>query len=211
MERVYSEKYNEIVGTSPAMKKVFNALDMIEKYDSTVLIEGESGTGKELLAAAIHNNSRRRDKIFVPCNCSIFSGTLANSELFGHKKGSFTGAISDKKGIFEIADKGTLFLDEIGSMDLKVQSKLLRVLEDGTFSRVGDTVQKKVDVRIITATNVNLKKSSKLRDTLKLFESEIIKRKLEKENWNKEVVFMELGISRTSLNTKIKQLDIRPD
>lgn len=158
LEKLYNKKYTNIIGRSPAIKKIFDMLELIENFDSPVLIEGESGTGKELLAASIHYNSSRKDKMFVLQNCSAFSDTLLNSELFGHEKGSFTGAISEKKGLFEIADNGTLFLDEIGDMDKEVQAKLLRVLEDGTFYRVGGVEPKKVDVRIIAATNKKLLK-----------------------------------------------------
>lgn len=158
LERVYNKKYTNIVGTSPAIKKIFDILELIENFDSPVLIEGESGTGKELLAASIHYNSSRKGKIFVLQNCSAFSNTLLNSELFGHEKGSFTGATSEKKGLFEIADNGTLFLDEIGDMDIEAQARLLRVLEDGTFYRVGGVEIKRVNVRIIAATNKELLK-----------------------------------------------------
>src|SRR3972149_5450373 len=157
LEDVYKEKYKVIIGISPAIKRVFDDLELIERSESPVLIEGESGTGKELIAAAIHYNSPRKDKIFVIQNCSAFSDTLLNSELFGHEKGSFTGAVSEKKGLFEIADKGTLFLDEIGDMNIEIQARLLRILEDGSFYRVGGTEQKKANVRIITATNKPLK------------------------------------------------------
>ncbi len=157
LEKVYNKKYKGIIGTSSQMKKVFDTLELIENHESTVLIEGESGTGKELMAAAIHYNSPRSDKMFVIQNCSAFTNTLLSSELFGHEKGSFTGAISEKKGLFEIANGGTLFLDEIGDMDIEVQAKLLRVLEGGTFYRVGGTQPRKVDVRLIAATNKELK------------------------------------------------------
>lgn len=157
LEGIYKEKYKGMIGTSPAIKRVFDTLELIERSERPVLIEGESGTGKELIAAAIHYNSPRKDKIFIIQNCSAFSDTLLNSELFGHEKGSFTGALSEKKGLFEIADKGTLFLDEIGDMNMEIQARLLRVLEDGSFYRVGGTEQKKVDVRIIAATNKPLK------------------------------------------------------
>ena len=157
LEDVYKEKYKVIIGNSPAIKRVFDDLELIERSESPVLIEGESGTGKELIAAAVHYNSPRKDKIFVIQNCSAFSDTLLNSELFGHEKGSFTGAVSEKKGLFEIADKGTLFLDEIGDMNIEIQARLLRVLEDGSFYRVGGTEQKKANVRIIAATNKGLK------------------------------------------------------
>ncbi|MCF6153769.1 MAG: AAA family ATPase [Candidatus Brocadia sp.] len=161
LEGIYKEKYKGIIGTSPAIKRVFDTLELIERSESPVLIEGESGTGKELIAAAIHYNGQRRDKIFVIQNCSAFSDTLLNSELFGHEKGSFTGALSEKKGLFEIADKGTLFLDEIGDMNIDIQAKLLRILEDGSFYRVGGTEQKKANVRIIAATNKPLKELMK--------------------------------------------------
>jgi len=156
-EKVYNKKYSEIIGTGPAVKKVFDTLELIEKSDCPVLIEGESGTGKELFAAAIHYNSSRRNKIFAAHNCSTFSETLFSSELFGHKKGSFTNAVSNKKGLLEIADGGTLFLDEISEMDVELQAKLLRVLEDGTFYSMGDVEQKKIDIRVIAATNKKLK------------------------------------------------------
>ncbi|MGR3318424.1 MAG: sigma 54-interacting transcriptional regulator [Candidatus Anammoxibacter sp.] len=126
--------------------------------ENPVLIDGETGTGKEFVAAAVHYNSPRRDKIFVIQNCSAFSDILLSSDLFGHEKDSFKGAILDKKGMFEIADGGTLFLDEIGDMNIDVQTKLLRVMEDGTFYTVGGTEQKKVNVRIITVTNKELEK-----------------------------------------------------
>jgi len=157
LEGVYKEKYKGIIGTGPAIKRVFDTLELTERSESPVLIEGESGAGKELIAAAIHYNSPRKDKIFIIQNCSAFSETLLNSELFGHEKGSFTGAVSEKKGLFEIADKGTLFLDEIGDMNMEIQARLLRVLEDGSFYRVGGTEQKKANVRIIAATNKPLK------------------------------------------------------
>ena len=158
LDKVYNEKYRAIIGSSPIIKEVFDKLELIENYESPVLIEGASGTGKELLSAAIHYNSPRKDEMFVIQNCSTFSDTLLSSELFGHEKGSFTGAIADKKGLFESANGGTLFLDEIGEMDIKAQSKLLRVVEDGTFYSVGGSELKKVDVRLIVATNRDLKK-----------------------------------------------------
>ena len=141
-----------------SMKKLFNKLDLIEDSESPVLILGETGTGKELIATAIHYNSVRKDKAFVIQSCSSFSDTILSSELFGHEKGAFTGAVSEKKGIFEIADGGTLFLDEIGDLSIEVQGKLLRVLENGTFYRVGGTDEREVDVRLITATNKDLSK-----------------------------------------------------
>lgn len=158
LDRYYTEKYDNVIGKSAAMKKVFSRMELIEDSEGPVLIEGESGTGKELLAAAIHYNSPRKEKPFIIQNCSIFDDALMNSEFFGHEKGSFTNAVSEKKGIFEIADGGTLFLDEIGDMSLSIQARFLRVLENGTFYRVGGTKEKVVNLRIITATNTNLAK-----------------------------------------------------
>ena len=132
-------------------------LDKIKNSESTVLVQGENGTGKELIARAIHFNSPRKDAQFVTVNCSAFNENLLDSELFGHVKGSFTGAIKDKKGLFEAADKGTLFLDEIGDMSPTMQVKLLRVLQQGTLTPVGGTEVRKVDVRVVAATNKDLK------------------------------------------------------
>ncbi|MCF6148027.1 MAG: sigma 54-interacting transcriptional regulator [Candidatus Kuenenia sp.] len=168
-ESVFESKYKGIVGNSTAIKKVFSILHRIEDIMSPILIDGESGTGKELIAATIHYNSPRRDKMFVVQNCSAFSETLLNSELFGHEKGAFTGATANRKGLFEIADGGTLFLDEIGDMHIDAQAKLLRVLQDGMFYSVGSEKPKKVDVRIVAATNRNLKemiKQGKFRNDL---------------------------------------------
>jgi transcriptional regulator with PAS, ATPase and Fis domain len=139
------------------MQGVYSLLDKIKSADSTVLIQGENGTGKELIAKSIHFNSHRKEKAFVIQNCSAFVDNLLESELFGHTKGSFTGAIKDKKGLFDIADKGTFFLDEIGDTTPQMQVKLLRVLQEGTFLPVGATESKKVDVRVIAATNRNLR------------------------------------------------------
>lgn len=120
------------------------------------MLNGETGTGKEVFAQAIHNGSKRANMPFVAVNCSAFGKDLLESEMFGHKAGAFTGAVQDKQGLFEVADGGSIFLDELGEMDLQLQAKLLRVLESGTFIKVGDTKEKKVDVRIITATNRDL-------------------------------------------------------
>src|SRR6202008_3067402 len=128
---------------------VYRLLDKISGSESTVLIQGENGTGKELVAKAVPYTGPRKDKIFVVQNCSAFNDNLLDSELFGHVKGSFTGAVGDKKGLFEVADKGTLFLDEIGDMSPSMQVKLLRVLQEGTLTPVGGTDQKKVDVRVV--------------------------------------------------------------
>ncbi len=146
-----------MIGKSSVMQDMYNLLDKIKHSISTVLIQGENGTGKELIAKAIHYSSPRKEKIFVVQNCSAFNDNLLESELFGHAKGSFTGAIKDKKGLFEIANGGTFFLDEIGDMSLTMQVKILRVLQEGTFIPVGSTEARKVDVRIIAATNKNLK------------------------------------------------------
>ena len=129
----------------------------VSPSDSTVLIQGENGTGKELVSRAIHQASPRRDRKFVVTNCSAFNDNLLDSELFGHRRGAFTGAVTDKAGLFEVADGGTFFLDEIGDMSPALQVKVLRVLQEGTFNRVGDTEMRKVDVRIIAATNRDLR------------------------------------------------------
>lgn len=139
------------------MRKLFGVMQDIERVESPVLIDGETGTGKELVASAIHNNSVRKGKPFVSYNCAALSETLLNSELFGHEKGSFTGADAKRTGIFEEADGGTLFLDEIGDMGQRAQAMLLRILQDGTFYSLGSNRVKKTDVRLITATNKNLK------------------------------------------------------
>ncbi|MCK6590263.1 MAG: sigma 54-interacting transcriptional regulator [Polyangiaceae bacterium] len=146
----------EIIGTSPAMRRVIENLDKVVDTRVTVLIEGETGTGKELIAAAVHYRSRRRDKLFVAQNCAALAESLLESELFGHKKGSFTGATEEKKGLFEIADGGTLFLDEITETPMSLQSKLLRALQEGEIRPVGATASKHVNVRIVAATNRTL-------------------------------------------------------
>ena len=148
--------YHGIIGSSQAMQELYQLLDRISPSDATVLIQGENGTGKELVARAIHVGSDRSDRKFVVTNCSAFNDNLLDSELFGHKRGAFTGAVLDKPGLFEIADTGTFFLDEIGDMSPSLQVKVLRVLQEGTFNRVGDTETRKVDVRIIAATNRDL-------------------------------------------------------
>lgn len=149
--------YSDIVGTSPEIIDLFSLLDRVCRRDSTVLLQGENGTGKELCARAIHANSSRRDRPFVSQNCSAFNDNLLDSELFGHRRGAFTGAVADKIGLFERADGGVLFLDEIGDMSATMQVKLLRVLQEGVFLPVGDTVTRSCDVRIITATHRNLR------------------------------------------------------
>lgn len=147
---------DNMVGHSPSMHKVFEQIRMVSKWDSTVLVRGESGTGKELIANAIHYNSPRATGEFVKLNCAALPDNLLESELFGHEKGAFTGAIKQRKGRFESADGGTLFLDEIGEISSAFQAKLLRVLQEGEFERIGGSQTIKVDVRIVAATNRNL-------------------------------------------------------
>ncbi len=151
-------RFDNIIGKSRAMQDVFETIRKVAPASATVLIEGENGTGKELVAKSIHYNSPRRDKPFVAVNCSALAETLLESELFGHEKGAFTGAIAMKKGRFEMADSGTLFLDEIGELSLNLQVKLLRVLQERTFERVGGTKPVAVDVRIIAATNKHIQR-----------------------------------------------------
>jgi two-component system, NtrC family, response regulator PilR len=146
-----------IIGQSPKMQELFRIVPRIAQSTSNVLITGESGSGKELVAHAMHNLSNRKEKNFVTINCAAFPEGLLESELFGHMKGAFTGAIYNKQGLFEIADGGSIFLDEIAEMPTSLQAKLLRVLENGTFRRIGGTTDIKVDVRIISATNKDLK------------------------------------------------------
>jgi len=148
--------FEEIVGDSQSLKRVLHDLETVAPTDSTVLIQGESGTGKELIARAIHNLSTRRERTFVKVNCAAIPTGLLESELFGHERGAFTGAISQKIGRFELADKGTLFLDEIGDIPLELQPKLLRVLQEREFERLGSTRTIKVDIRLVTATNRDL-------------------------------------------------------
>ncbi|MDT8319334.1 MAG: sigma-54 dependent transcriptional regulator [Xanthomonadales bacterium] len=149
-------RFENIIGTSPAMQNVYRLIARCAPTNSTVLIRGESGTGKELIARAIHYNSLRKDRPFVTVDCTSLSENLLESELFGHVKGSFTGAVSNKKGLFEEADGGTLFLDEIGNVSLSTQAKLLRFIEEREFKAVGDTRVQNVDIRLISATNKDL-------------------------------------------------------
>jgi len=153
-----SEKYefSGIIGKSKQMQEIFGTVTKIAPFETTVLIHGETGTGKELIARAIHFNSPRKTKPMVTINCGAMPAELLESELFGHKKGSFTGATSDKAGLFETANGGTLFLDEIGDMPIQLQVKLLRALQEGEIRRVGDNVSRSVDVRVIAATNRDL-------------------------------------------------------
>ena len=150
-------RYHNMVGKSKKMQFIYNLLQKISNSESSVFIQGENGTGKELVAKAIHFSSPRKDRGFLAINCSAFNDNLLDSELFGHVKGAFTGAIKDKKGFFEQANGGTLFMDEIGDTSLSMQVKLLRVLQEGTYLPVGSSQSKKTDVRIICATNRNIK------------------------------------------------------
>jgi formate hydrogenlyase transcriptional activator len=146
----------EIVGESPALKTALDLVSIVAPTDSSVLILGETGTGKELIARAMHNLSSRRDRAFVKLNCAAIPLGLLESELFGHEKGAFTGAIAQKTGRFELANKGTLFLDEVGDIPLELQAKLLRVLQEQEFERLGSNHTHKVDVRLIAATHRDL-------------------------------------------------------
>ncbi|MBI1920442.1 MAG: sigma-54-dependent Fis family transcriptional regulator [Geobacter sp.] len=163
LKKQLREKYefSNIIGSSPAMQKVFSRMKKIINTDSTVLILGESGTGKEVVARAIHFNGPRKDKPFVAVHCGAIPENLLESELFGHTKGSFTGAIRDKIGKFEAANQGTIFLDEIGTLPMHLQIKLLRVLQEQEVERIGSNKQIKLDVRVISATNANLEEEVK--------------------------------------------------
>ncbi len=159
LEKKY--KFDNIIGSSESIVKVFKLINQINNSKTTVLIQGETGTGKELVAKAIHFNSIRASKPFLPVNCAALNENLLASELFGHVKGAFTGAVKDKRGIFEVAEGGTVFLDEIGDIDTGMQQVLLRVLEDGEIQPVGSTERRKTSVRIIAATNKDLEQMIK--------------------------------------------------
>jgi len=163
LKRVLKQRYNfeNIIGKSEPMLRLFDTVAQVAPSRSTVLIQGESGTGKELIAKAIHQNSPRRDKPFIPVNTGAIPSDLLESSLFGHVKGAFTSAINAKKGLFEVANGGTLFLDEIGTMSMDMQAKILRVLQDKRFMHLGGTQEIQVDVRIVAATNVNLQQAVK--------------------------------------------------
>ena len=167
-ENVYLRKqlkrkyqFSQIIGKAPRMLEVFRMIERVADTDSTVLVLGDSGTGKELVAKALHFNSRRQHHPFIPVNCSALPEALLESELFGHRRGAFTGAITDKKGLFHEADGGTIFLDEIGTMSAVLQSRLLRVLQEREVRRVGDTTPVFVNVRVVAATNEALEKRVK--------------------------------------------------
>jgi transcriptional regulator with GAF, ATPase, and Fis domain len=152
----YERRFEQVIGSSPALESVLEQVERVAPTDSTVLIQGETGTGKELIAHAIHNLSSRCGRAFVKLNCAAIPLDLLESELFGHEKGAFTGAIAQKIGRFELADKGTLFLDEVGDIPPALQPKLLRVLQEQEFERLGSTRTHQVDVRLVAATNRNL-------------------------------------------------------
>ena len=160
-EMAHRQQFAEIIGNGPAMSRIFALMESAIPTPITVLLQGETGTGKELIARAIHYNGPRKDRPFVTVNCGALQDTLLESELFGHKKGSFTGATADKAGLFEVAHGGTIFLDEIGETSPAFQVKLLRVLQEGEIQRVGETHQRKVDVRVISATNRDLEEEIK--------------------------------------------------
>jgi len=156
-DEVSSERrFEQVIGNSPALESVLEQVERVAPTDSTVLIQGETGTGKELIARAIHNISSRCGRSFIRLNCAAIPLDLLESELFGHEKGAFTGAIAQKIGRFELADKGTLFLDEVGDIPPALQPKLLRVLQEQEFERLGSTRTHQVDVRLVAATNRNL-------------------------------------------------------
>jgi len=159
-EVLEAKAYGEIIGRSPALGAILSQIELVAPTEANVLITGESGTGKELVAREIHNRSSRKQRTLIKVNCASIPKELYESEFFGHIKGAFTGAIKDRAGRFEMAEGGTLFLDEIGEIPLDLQSKLLRVLQEGTYEKVGDDKTRHVDVRIIAATNRNLKEDA---------------------------------------------------
>ena len=161
---IYRHGMGEIIGASPPMRAVFDTISKVAPTDSTVLIFGESGTGKELVARAIHQQSRRAKGPFVSVHCAAYAEGILESELFGHERGSFTGAVARKIGRFELADNGTFFLDEIGEIPLGIQTKLLRVIQEKQFERVGGTQTISADIRIVSATNKNLQKAIKAKE-----------------------------------------------
>jgi len=170
-EKLYLEEeirsdfnFENIVGSSPALNHVLELVETVAPSDSTVLLLGETGTGKELIARAIHDRSRRKDRTFVKLNCAAIPTGLLESELFGHEKGAFTGAITQKTGRMELADQGTLFLDEVGDIPIEIQPKLLRALQEREFERLGSTHTRRVNIRLVAATNRDLEKMIAVRE-----------------------------------------------
>jgi formate hydrogenlyase transcriptional activator len=161
LPRVISNNFGQVIGKSQALQAVLEQVERVAPTNSTVLIQGETGTGKELIAQAIHNTGSRRGRPFVKLNCAAIPLDLLESELFGHERGAFTGAIAQKIGRFQLADKGTLFLDEVGDIPLALQPKLLRVLQEQAFERLGSTRTQQVDIRLVAATNRHLKEMVK--------------------------------------------------
>src|SRR5207245_2379526 len=218
--------FEEIVGQSRAIKEVFKAIEAVAPAGATVLITGDTGTGKELVARALHNLSPRRGKALIKVNCAALPAGLIESELFGHEKGAFTGAIARKIGRFELAHGGTLFLDEIGDLPLELQPKLLRVLQEGEFERIGASHTITVDVRVIAATNLSAGAELDLggwpmttggRDragatrTLEEVEREHIRAVLELTGWRvsgERGAADHLGMKPTTLEARMKKLGI---
>src|SRR5258705_487174 len=206
------------------MRRLYGLLDKLVASDVTVLVHGENGTGKELIARALHFSGPRRDKQFIAQNCSALNDQLLESELFGHVKGSFTGATRDKPGLFKVADGGTFFLDEVADMSPAMQVKLLRVLQEGTFVPVGATRPEKVDVRIIAASNKDLPEAvprpefredlfyrglgSNMATAVGALEKELIESGLRETRGNKSRLAERLGVSRTTLIKKIREYGI---
>ena len=157
-------RFENIIGTSPALERVFEIVEKVAEADSNILLTGETGTGKELVAKAIHDRSRRREKLFLPINCGSLAEGILESELFGHVRGAFTGAVASRKGLLEVADGGTVFLDEITETTSSFQVKLLRVIQEGEFMRVGDNHPLRVNLRVIAATNRDLEKAVERRE-----------------------------------------------
>jgi two-component system NtrC family response regulator len=212
-------RFGNFIGKSKAIRDVFETIRKVAPSNATVLIEGESGTGKELVAKSIHFNSSRRDKPFIAVNCSALAENLLESELFGHEKGAFTGAVARKKGRFELADHGTLFLDEIGELSQNLQVKLLRVLQEKTFELVGGTRPITADIRIITATNKNLREemlSGRFREDL-FYRLNVVRIELPPLKQRKEDIrllvnhFIDKYAPERKVNTPIKGVDQEVD
>lgn len=204
----------EIIGEAPAMQEVFRTIGRLSQSNITILINGESGTGKELVASALHRHSQRAENTFIALNMAAIPKDLMDSELFGHEKGAFTGAQSRRKGRFEQADKGTLFLDEIGDMPEQTQTRLLRVLEDGQFYRVGGTESVKVDVRIIAATHQNLEalvKEGRFREDL-FHRINVIKIKIPplRERWEDIPLLLEHSLRKSAKELGVEKKTVTP-